>query len=114
MIQNQIKTAIEFLKDNQPFKIGNIRLSISALNVIEVTGWSQYIYLKNISKSIATEDLKNLKSEFFTILNSSLELQSFIKNKEIKFNLWFNDNNKASIEICSEQYGLISWKPYIK
>lgn len=109
-MHNRIKIAIEFLKDYQSFSVGNLRLSINELGDIEVTGWSQYTSLHNLTKIKALEELEQIKSLFTEMLSASSELIKFIEGRSIKYNLWFDDYGKASITICSERNNIVHWE----
>lgn len=110
MEQNTIKTAVGFLSNNEPFLIDSLRLNINNRGVIEITGWSSLTDFKDVAKREALKELNEIKSLFFKMVNSSEELKRFIDGKSLKFNLWFDDYGKASIEICSEEDGVIYWK----
>ena len=42
-----IKTAIEFLKQGESFRVGDLRLEIEE-NIFSVTGWSQYLNIESL------------------------------------------------------------------
>jgi hypothetical protein len=108
-MSNRIKTAIEFLKDNQSFLVDDLRLSVNQADDIEVTGWSQYTNLKNLTKAKSLEELEEIKILFLNMREDSPELEIFLKERNVIFNLWFDDYGKASIEICSEKNDVVYW-----
>jgi len=108
-IRNKIRTAIEFLKDGQSFKVGELRFEINE-GAVQVIGWSQYINLQNVTKAKALDELEEIKALFFEMKKASPELQDFIKEKSVKFSLYFDDYGKTSIEICTERDGIFIWR----
>lgn len=112
-ILGRIKTAIEFLKDGLPFKVGELYLGISEDNILNVTGASQYIDLKNITKQGAIKELEEIKLMFEKMTSVSFELKNFVSNKKVKFNLDF-DYGMGDIRICSELNGILKWEADIK
>jgi hypothetical protein len=112
-ISNRIKTAIEFLKDGFPFKVGELYLGISDNNCINVTGASKFIHMENINKEEAIKELDEIKSLFGKMISASEELKNFISDKQIKFNLDF-DYGMGDVRICSEMHGLLKWEADIK
>jgi hypothetical protein len=107
---NRIKAAIEFLKEGRYFKVDDIRLGINELGDIEVAGWSQYSNIENLTKAICLKELNETKSLFYKMLENSSELKRFIQEKGIEYSLYFNDNSKIFISICSEKNGILKWK----
>jgi hypothetical protein len=110
---NRIKTAVEFLKDGQSFKVGDLRIGIEEKNNLYVTGWTQYLHIENLSKTQALKELMEVKNLFMEMVNISSDLKEFIQNKRVKFNLAFN-YGMGSISICSEENGLITWEKELK
>lgn len=109
-----IKTAIEFLKDGQPFTVAELRLSIEENNTLRVTGWSQCINFENLTTRQSVKELEEIKVIFKKMIEVSLELQAFIQGKSIEYSLFFDDYGKVSIPICSEKKGLVLWEVDIK
>lgn len=108
MKSQRIKSAIEFLKDGQSFRVDDLRLGV-ADDGIYVTGWSQYLNLENVTKEQSLIELSEIKSLFKLMVDSSPELEEFIRTKKIKINLAFNYGASA-IGICSEKDGVITWE----
>ncbi|MGF7232519.1 hypothetical protein [Arachidicoccus sp.] len=110
MLDNRrLKIAIQFLKEEQSFAIGNLRIGFENKNTFFVTGWTQYLNLENLTKKQALLELEHIKELFQEIVDSSKELKDFIKEKNIKFNLAFN-YGMGSIGVCSEKNGVIKWE----
>jgi hypothetical protein len=108
-MENRIRTAVEFLKDGLPFKVGALYLGLSEGEILNVTGVSQYIYLENITKQSATKELEDIKTLFEKMTFISSELKNFVSGKKVKFNLDF-DYGMGDIRICSEKDGIITWQ----
>jgi hypothetical protein len=113
METGRIKTAVEFLKDGQSFNVGDLRLEIER-NTITVTGWSQYSNIENLNKNQALKELDEIKTLFKRMIDTSPELRTFIVDKKIEYNLYFDDYGKGSITICSEKDGALKWKMEFK
>jgi hypothetical protein len=111
---DKIKIALEFMRNKQSFLVDDIRLGVNEMDIVEVTGWSQFTNFSNLTKLGALEELGEIKLLFLKMVASSIELEDFIKTRKLKFNLWFDDLGKASIRICSEENGLIHWDATIK
>lgn len=104
----RIKIAIEFLKEGQSFKVGDLRLGMSGKDKMYVTGWSQYIYIENLTKYEALQELEHIKTLFKQMVESSNELKKFIQDKSIKYNLAFY-YGMGAINICSEKNEIVEW-----
>jgi hypothetical protein len=109
-MDSKIKIAIEFLKDGKSFRIDDIRLGLTEFGDIEVAGWSQYVNIENITKGSSLQELGEIKSLFFEMIESSSELKDFIRGKNIVYSLYYDDYGKASISICSEKEGILKWE----
>jgi len=109
-MEERVRTALEFLKDGQSFTVGELRLGAEKLGVLEVTGWSQYTNFANLTKRQCLRELEEIKARFYGMVNVSSELNDFVKDKLIEFNLCFDDYGKGSIWICSEKNGIIKWE----
>ena len=104
---SRIKSALEFLKDNEGFNVGGLFLSHKD-NVVHVAGCTNYNYIENINKRIAIKELEDTKAEFNEYVEALPEFKDFLKNKEINYYLIL-DYGKGSIPICSEKKGEINW-----
>lgn len=108
-MEKRLKTAIAFLKDKESFRVGDLLLAINEAEGMQVTGWSQYTNIRNLSKAICLEELSEVKQIFSDMLSSSEELRMFVIDKEIEYHLNYDDNGKASISICSEKHQVLKW-----
>jgi len=105
----RINTAVKFLKNGQSFKVGPLLLGAIDESNLCVTGWSQYIFLDNLTKQKALRELQSIKTLFEEMIRLSQDLRDFIKNKKFEYNLVF-DSGKAGVGICSEKNGNIEWQ----
>lgn len=112
-VSNRIKSGIEFLKAGLPFKVGDLYWGIDKDSYFNVTGVSKYIHFENITKGIALAELSDIKSVFFRMVDTSTELNQFIKDRKIKFNLDY-DYGMGDIRICSEIDGVVNWHSSFK
>lgn len=108
-MEDRIKTAVEFLKDGQSFKVGDLRLGVEKPGNVYVTGWTTYNNLENLTKQIALKELQEIKHLFQKMVDISPELKEFIEDKSIEFNLAF-DYGQGAIGVCSEKEGKIIWE----
>lgn len=88
--QERAKTLVQFLRDGKFFKIDNLRIGMNNISSLYVTGWSQTQSLKCLTKNQAMGELMNIKMLFRKMINESSELQDFIKDKNMRYNLAFN------------------------
>ncbi len=107
-ILRRIRTAIEFLKDKTPFRVGDLYMGIDQSGFLNITGASQSIDLKNITERGALQELEELKTIFWKMVSISPELKAFTSDKKIKFNLDF-DYGMGDTRICSEIDGVVEW-----
>ncbi len=107
-LKNRIKAALEIIQEGHSFNIDNLLFSYDNSGEVNITGFSQLIYLHSITKEGALDEVQKIKESFYEMVRQSPELQNFIKNKGIQFNLNL-DIGKASILICSERGDLITW-----
>lgn len=112
-MENRIKMAVEFLKDGQSFKVGDLRLGVENPGSVYVTGWSTYNNLENLTKQIALKELQEIKGLFQKMVNASPELKEFIQYKSVEFNLAF-DYGQGAIGVCSEKDEKIVWETDLK
>lgn len=108
-MEGRIKAVIKFLKNNQSLLVGDLRLGVSATGDVQVTGWSHYTGIRNLSKAVCLEELIEVKQKFSDMLMSSEDLRRFINDKVIEYCLYFDDYGKTSIGICSEKNNHIKW-----
>lgn len=110
--KNRIMAALEFLKDNQGFKVGGLYLSPRE-NIILVVGQTNYNEVDNLNKRIASKELENVKAEFSEYRNLVKEFNDYFADKEIKFCLAY-DYGMGGIELFNELNGKINWNYNIK
>ena len=105
---SRIKSSLEFLKDNQTFKVGELVLYHKD-NTVFVTGYTNYNDLKNVNKRIALGELEDTKAEFKDYMDLVPEFLNFMKNKQIVYSLNY-DYGMGSIIICREINSEIKWE----
>ncbi len=103
----RLKTTLEFLKDNQGFKIENLYLSCKN-NVIRVNGFTNYGSTEFMNKKIALEELQNVKDEFCDLKTSLAEFKDFVADKQIIYSLSLDDG-KGAFGICEELNNFLKW-----
>ncbi len=113
-MREKINTAIEFMKDGKSFRVGDLRLGMNEFYEIEVSGWSNYLNLENIDKTVALNELTGIKSQFLFMIKNSSELATFIEEKVIEFILFYDDSGKGSLQLVSEKNGIIKWSSVLK
>lgn len=109
-MRDDLRTLVEFLKDNQSYRVGDIRVGITEQFEIEVTGWSNYIHFENLTKLNCLQELKEIKKIFFKMIDVSDDLKNFVAGKTIIYNLGFDHYGKSSIAICMEKDGEVVWR----
>ena len=108
-MNDRLNVALEFLKEGKSFTVDDLRLGVDQFNNIEVTGWSLYRNLENLTKAKCLQELAEIKKIFSEMLLYSHPLKSFVAGKEISYFLHFDDGGKAALPICSESNNNISW-----
>lgn len=108
----RIQAALEFLKDNQGFKVGGLYLSPRE-NEIAVVGQTNYNDTDNLNKGIALNELKDIKAEFNDYRDLNADFNNFFKDKTIRFCLAY-DYGMRGIELCNDLNGRITWSYDIK
>jgi hypothetical protein len=108
-MQDRIDIAIEFMKDGKSFRVGDLMLGAGNSNEIEISGWSNYSSIKNITEDIARKELDEIKGIFSSMLSASSKLRDFTSEKKLKFILYYDDGGKGSIVICTEEDGYLQW-----
>jgi len=110
--KSRIKAALEFLKDNQGFKVGGLYLAPRE-NEISVVGQTNYNDTDNLNKRIALNELNDIKAEFNDYRELDKDFNSFFENKRIRFCLAY-DYGMGGIELCNDLDGKITWSYDIK
>jgi hypothetical protein len=114
MDNDRIKTAVDFLKDGQAFKLGDLTLGITDNGAMYVTGWTHYLNIENLTRDIALTELKEIKELFERMTHYSPELKTFTVDKVVKYNLAYDDSGKVGIGICEEVNGQLTWTMDLK
>lgn len=109
-IKKGIKTAVEFLRDGQSFKVGDLRLDMCDSDLLIVRGCSRNMNFSNINRINSLEELAEIRDVFFNMVFVSNDLKMFISDKEIEYILSYDDGGKTSIDICSERNGIVQWQ----
>lgn len=105
---DKINAAVENLKVGDYFRVDNLTLATLNPKCISVLGFPTYIYIENITKTIALEELENIKRQFKEMIDLSDNLLEFLRNKEVIYTLGYN-YGMGSIGICEEKDGIIKW-----
>lgn len=108
-IRKRIISAIEIVKDGMPFRVGELYWGIDKEGFLNITGASQYVLIENVTKETCLKELRQIKRIFQEMVNTSAELQAFIKHKSIKYNLDL-DYGMGDIRLCSEVEGVVKWE----
>lgn len=107
-MDNNFDDAVKHLKNNQWVKVNNLRFEAND-DQLRIVGWSQYRNIHNITKSVALNELEEIKRAFFSILSASNELNLFVATKSLEYILAYNDAGKTSVDVCSEKDGIFQW-----
>lgn len=111
MDTDEIQKKIGRIADGIPFHLGNMTIRTTDSDKLMVTGWTNTIYFKNISREKIIIEIKELKQSFFELRSSFKELEDIIINNElqVEFHMAYDDAGKCSIGICSEINGELKW-----
>lgn len=101
------------LTDGHSYNVGELTLGAVDRSNITVTGWTIWKDLKSLSKERALSELKETEYLFKKMVSISPELTDFIKNREVKFCLWY-DYGMGGIEICFDNGKKIEWLVRLK
>jgi len=110
--KKRIKTALEFLKENQGFKVGSLYLAPREKE-IAVVGQTNYNNPDNLNKGIALNELENIKATFNDYREMLAEFDKYFADKEIKYCLAYT-YGMGGIELCNEFKGNVTWSYKIK
>jgi len=113
-MEERMKGALILLKAGKFFNVGGLKLSAEKKGVIEVTGWSHYNIFSNLTKTECLKELEEIKFLFKKMIENFSDLKSFIIDRDINYNLDFDDSGKGSIGICSEKKGILVWETELK
>jgi len=103
-----IETALVFLKENRPYRVGDLLLGIDEEHDFFVTGSSGCFYFESITKSGSLKELQEIKALFNKMVAQSPGLAAFVKGRKVKYHLAFDDG-RCGIGICSEENDVITW-----
>lgn len=113
-MDNRIDRVIEYLKKNETIVIEGLKLTPNDSSELEISGWSSYLDLRNITRTIAIQELQNLKLAFSEMVQASANLSTFISNRRVRYILYYDDGGKASVKLCEEKDGKIEWGSYLQ
>jgi hypothetical protein len=105
----KLKNIEQLLRDDQSVKVGDLTLNLSGNDLVRVTGWSRFIYFKNITRNVAQIEMSEIKALFQLMRSASKELDEFVENKAITYFLQFDDAGKCGILVCAEEKGELQW-----
>ena len=108
-LQPRIKTALILLADGHSLNVGDLTFSCKDKRHFSVSGWTNNNLLENVTQQSALTELKDIKSMFSKMVDTSNELSEFIKDKQIEYYLGY-DYGMGSIGICSEKGGQLKWE----
>ncbi|NJO24598.1 MAG: hypothetical protein HC867_00675 [Bacteroidia bacterium] len=111
MDTDEIRRKIWRIADGIPFKLDNMTIRTTDSGKLIVTGWTDTINFKNISKEKILQELEELKSSFSELSKSFNELNDIVKgnNLTIEYHMAYDDAGKVGIGLCSELEGKINW-----
>ena len=110
--EHRVRTALEFLKDEQRFNVGGLYLSPRE-NEIWIVGQTNYNDPDNLNKSIALEELNSVKGELHHYFKLVPEFEEHFNNRNIRFCLAYT-YGMGGIELCNEHNGKLTWTYNIK
>jgi hypothetical protein len=77
-------------------------------NSLDVTAWSSYMHIENITKQTSEKELIELKFYVKGLCEDHSKLNEFLITKHISYSLCY-DSGKAGITICKENNNQITW-----
>ena len=108
-IDDEVKLLPDFLNQERACSVDGLRFEVIGNDVIEIIGWSNYIHLRSITRTIALQELEAIKIHFMSLLKRFQSLSDFFEGKNLKYSLWFEDYGKGSLVICSTFGETIEW-----
>jgi len=103
---NRLNTAVEFLKDNLSFKVGDFVLGVVDANTIFINVYSSYFFIENIPRIEAAQELNKMKNKFLLNMKDAKLFSDYVKNKKIEYNLVL-DTGGSGVIICKEKNGVL-------
>lgn len=109
MPTNFISERIDLIAEGFPFQLDNLSIKADSGKLL-VTGWTNTIEFKDLSKKEILEELALLKMTFSELSNSYPELNRLASsNLTIEYHMAYSDYSKAGIGLCSEIEGRLDW-----
>jgi len=112
MNTSRLLAAIQILKDGQSFLFENLQLQIIG-NIVSVRGWTTTVFIENLTREKAVEELTITKEDYKNLLISYPLLAEIVKEKVPTYSLNY-DTGKSGIRICEEESGKIIWNINLK
>jgi len=112
MNSSRVLAGIEVLKEGEAFLFENLQLQLNE-DTVSVRGWTTTIFLENLSKVRAIEEIIEVKKDYKNLLIGYPLLEDFLKEKSPTFSLNY-DTGKSGISICKEISGEIAWDINLK
>jgi hypothetical protein len=106
-----IRNKIWLIPDGIPLRLDNTTIQINDSSQLLVTGWTNTIHFRNISKESILQELNDLKSLFSNLSESFPELNEIVRanNLIIEYHMAYDDSGKTGIGLCSEIDGKLNW-----
>ena len=106
-----IRKRIWLITDGIPLKLDSMTIRTNDSGKLLVTGWTNTISFKNISKENILRELDDLKSSFSNFSKSFPELNDIVRGNDltIEYHIAYDDSGKTGIGLCSEIEGNLNW-----
>ncbi len=112
-LRKRLETSIRFIKDGHTFAVGGFGLGKSRkTGRVSVSGYSQYIYLQNITPESIEQEFKQMKSDFQGLMSFSQKFTEFANEKGIDYYLSLDGGSKSAVLLASEENGI--FKIFVK
>ncbi len=108
-LQHRIKTALILLTDGHALNVGDLTFGCKDKKHFSVSGWTNNNLLENVTTQSSLTELKDIKSLFSKMVDASIELSEFIKDKQIEYYLGY-DYGMGGVGICHEKDGQVIWE----
>ena len=112
-LKHRIRNALILLADGHSLKVGDLTFACKDKGHFSVAGWTNNNLLENVTRQSALDELKDIKSLFSKMVDTSNELADFIKDKQVQYYLGY-DYGMGAIGICNENDGQINWDTALK
>ena len=107
--RRRVEVMASFVKEGRSMSIGDLLFGCGGENILDVTGWSPWVSLEQLTKKRALSELENIKMTFSCVLQAYPDILPLCAKNKVKFILGF-DCGKSAIHICSELDGHLTWK----